>query len=1140
MKNKWKILGLIFIILLCAVLFAGVLFIWGDVLGYGELGQKISIWLQGMLLLLALILAPIIITNSRRVWAKDKALDESLNPSEKKKIEKPVQSSEFVSIKKFVSARYGVFWRRKVRKCLVLGALDDTEKLLPNLTSERWQHADSTLMLYGGDVLTELNENWLKMIRNRFGRIIGLRRKPLDAIVWVLPENYLVLSRQQQAKLEKSLALIKERYQTLGWQVPIYLVSTQTSQWSQTGRVEQGVGAFFNNLTAGNINKLDPLLDKLASSCCHKGMEQVVTDTRYSFLLQLSQNLIQQDKERIKQWLSKWLVLPKVPSPRGLLFSPVPAVISDVDELQYLPEHHLYMTPTWKTISDDAVRLKGKRTGVAWDSLCYSLLFIFTGAMCAGIVSSYFHNEMLITHSQELVDQVKEPLSGSYGEQLQAQYDLHLQMGQLIYRQQEGAPLNYRFGLSKNDEILNSLWPHYLAANERNIATSFLRWQKSNLNIFRANANDPSRSARLESSYELLKAYLMLSMPEKMDPRYLEDFATRKWLLANENNISNSEWQKLMPELVAFWGKAIQLNPDLAITSDKELVKDVRQILINLIGVQNAENTIYQAILQRASQNYANLTLASLLGDVDSRMLFNSEEELAGVFTREAWEDSVKDEIDTAAKSRQEQIDWVLSDGTQGTITSSISPDLLRQHLTDRYFKDYSTAWLTFLNSIKWKQANNVADVIEQLTLMSDTRQSPLVALMNEVKFQAEVAFTEDSLSDNFIRSAQDLLKDKRSARVSVRDVKTVNKNMKNVKGEASGPLTPTFSAVLNLLKTENSNGLSLQTYLLRVTQVRLKLQNITSSGNPQVTAKLLAKSVFQGSSVDLTETRDYGNLIAANLGDEWSSFGYNLFKLPLDQAWQVVLTPASNSFNDTWQQQIAYEWEKSFAGRYPFKDSENDASLAELARFLRPDAGVIDKFIASELAGVLEKQGDNWVINPVNAQGLNFSPEFIDALNLFNELSHQVIRNGDTKMSFDLMARSGSNIVRSELVIDKQKSDYFNQMPTWKRFSWPGDEYSPHAQLSWSSDESGLRLYDYYAGDWAWIRLLESASIRQIDSSRYELVWSVPGDGKLKYILRSQSGEGPMTLLKLRNFTLPKQVFDVSNQKEETVDIAL
>lgn len=1114
------------VILLVLIALALIFFIWRDSFSFlPTTGDK---WLGSLVVLVvALVLSHlhnlVFLMLNKVMKFHFKFSDQSHIDTDDKKPRKQKNSGPFADITNLLHHRYGLFWRRKTTKLLVLGSQNDTERLLPQLTTERWQLGENTLMLYGGDLGDDLNTAWLNALKTTFGRIIGLRRKPIDAVLWLLPDNYLNLTRPQQAKLEKNLLQMQQRNQELGWQAPIYLISTQLSDWQQTGRLEQGVGTFFSSLKLTNLDSVDKALDKLAQQCCEKGTRQVMADNSYAFLLQLSQNLVSQDKNRIKQWLAKWLSLPKALAPRGLLF--IPPTINQVDEQEalYLPEHNLVINPTWQTISLDAKKQSGKRMGLPWETLFCSLLLVFMAATSIGIVSSYYQNSRLIDNTSQLVAQLNDSTKAPYAERLQAQYALQLQLDQLLYRQVEGTPFSYRFGLNHNDQLLDAVWPHYLAANQRNIAEPFMAWQSQYLlTLTQMSPADPNRVKLVNSSYNVLKAYLMLARPDKTDAAYLGDFATQMW--SAPSDIDMSDWQKLMPQLVSFWGRNLSAHPDWATTASPELIKDVRQILINQIGLQNAENTIYQAILQRAGQNYANVTLVQLLGDIDSRMLFSSTDEVPGVFTRKAWEDVVKNEIASAAKSRQEQIDWVLSDDGK-LMSSSVSPDILRQRLTDRYFTDYSAAWLLFLNNIQWRQADNIADVIEQLTLMSDVRQSPMIALMNVIKYQGEVAYSGGGLSDNLLRSAQDLVKDKNPANL-------------NVKIEASGPLTPTFGPVLKLLNVENSNGngneLSLQTYLLRVTQVRLKLQNITSSANPQAMAKVLAKSVFQGTSVDLTETRDYGNLIAANLGEEWSGFGYSLFKQPLEQAWQVILTPAAKSFNEVWQSQIVYEWEKSFAGRYPFKDSENDASLAELARFLRPDAGVVDKFIASELGGILEKQGDKWVINPVNAQGLNFSPKFIETLNLFNALSSQLLTTGDAQISFDLMARSGYNVVRSELIIDKQKLHYFNQMPTWQRFSWPGDGYSPYAQLSFTSDDAGLKLYDYYSGDWAWIRLLESAFIKQIDSSRYQLVWKVGPERNLKYILRTQSGEGPLTLLKLKQFVLPKQVFDVSKNDVE------
>ncbi|MFY3739398.1 ImcF-related family protein, partial [Escherichia coli] len=82
----------------------------------------------------------------------------------------------------------------------------------------------------------------------------------------------------------------------------------------------------------------------------------------------------------------------------------------------------------------------------------------------------------------------------------------------------------------------------------------------------------------------------------------------------------------------------------------------------------------------------------------------------------------------------------------------------LKQRLTARYFADFSTAWLDFLNSLRWQRAVTLSDAIDQLTLMADVRQSPLVALMNTLNVQGRTGQTGEAISDSLVKSAKNLL----------------------------------------------------------------------------------------------------------------------------------------------------------------------------------------------------------------------------------------------------------------------------------------------------------------------------------------------------------------------------------------------
>lgn len=125
-------------------------------------------------------------------------------------------------------------------------------------------------------------------------------------------------------------------------------------------------------------------------------------------------------------------------------------------------------------------------------------------------------------------------------------------------------------------------------------------------------------------------------------------------------------------------------------------------------------------------------------------------------------------------------------------------------------------------------------------------------------------------------------------------------------------------------------------------------------------------------------------------------------------------------------------------------------------------------------------------------------------------------------------MARPSRDVARIQLALDGQSLDYFNQMESWQSFTWPGNTYYPGVALSWQSVSTEMRLYKHNQGNWGFIRLLDKAQITPLDSSRTQLVWITPDGKPLKFVLRSELGEGPLALLKLRGFRLPVSVFSV------------
>lgn len=339
-------------------------------------------------------------------------------------------------------------------------------------------------------------------------------------------------------------------------------------------------------------------------------------------------------------------------------------------------------------------------------------------------------------------------------------------------------------------------------------------------------------------------------------------------------------------------------------------------------------------------------------------------------------------------------------------------------------------------------------------------------------------------------------------------------------------------------------NGVSLSRVLTAETTVRLKLQQIQSSPDPQSMARALAQAVFQGKLSDLSQARDDAALAAASLGAQWAGFGQALFVQPLDAAWQAVLQPAAASLNDAWRAGVAAPFQSLFASRYPFSPTTADASFAEFGRYVRPDTGLVNRFIESELSGMLKRQGDEWVPNELAPQSLQFDPKFLAMLRLIGPMGAHLYAQGEAGYHFELMPQSTPDVTRTELTVDGHEVVYFNQRDAWSPLAWPGNGLGGHASLTWETLDAGLRVAFDATGDWAFLRMLEKAQVKQLDDTRYELVWHAgeasddtkapvaPSDGSamlpvpLHYVLRVQEGAGPLDLLKLRGFRMPERIF--------------
>ncbi|WP_332835545.1 type VI secretion IcmF C-terminal domain-containing protein, partial [Herbaspirillum huttiense] len=213
-------------------------------------------------------------------------------------------------------------------------------------------------------------------------------------------------------------------------------------------------------------------------------------------------------------------------------------------------------------------------------------------------------------------------------------------------------------------------------------------------------------------------------------------------------------------------------------------------------------------------------------------------------------------------------------------------------------------------------------------------------------------------------------------------------------------------------------------------------------------------------------------------------------------------------------------------------------ASLPEMARFMRPDNGVIAQFVTTQLAGVIERRGDQWVAaQGADHEALTVDPAFLNSLNKMTQVSTILFSSGDARVRYELQAIPTPGVTDMKFVLAGRTFHYFNQKQDWVPFEWPGQSIESLSHIEWQTQQGGLRSALGSQGRFGLIRLLERATVSQQDSARYLLTWKPDTSQEiaLKVQLRSEVGRGPLDVLQLRGFALPARIFLTGTGKANT-----
>lgn len=685
---------------------------------------------------------------------------------------KPAQP--FASLKHFLRRRYGRLWRNKVRLLWVAGEAAQIAAIAPGLAQQQWLEGRGTVLIHGGSLSATVDIERLSALRRLRGR------RPLDGIVLALDN-----AQATAATLDGYLRTLEQVAQVLRYQPPVYLWQLHDSDWPQDTRITQTLGALFPPRAVPQ--DVERQLRAILPAMLAQGTQQLCADSSHDYLLRVAKWLKEGGISGWKTLLTPWLTghLQQIPL-RGLLFCPSLKAEEAVDNGLY--PHRWSAPAVWQGIIADCGRARGVPVGGAWRRSLGVGLLALIALWAAGSLLSFIVNRQQIVSATQRVQLLRQPVVND--QQLIDLQVLRNDIGRLQNQLANGTPWYQRFGLNHNAPLSAALLPWYGRANQRLIRDAAAQALTRQLTVLvNLPPRSPQRAQLAKAGYDQLKAYLMMARPDKADAAFYRQAMTAAQ--QTRQGVAPALWQSIAPDLWGFYMDNLPSQPTWRITPDAALVTQARQVLLAQIGRRNAESTLYENMLLQVRRNYADMTLEDMTPQTNASRLFTTEEVVPGMFTRQ-------------------------------TVSGDVSPEALKQRLTDRYFTDFAGAWLGFLNSIRLNPARNIADVTDQLTLAGDVRQSPLIALMNTLAWQGQTGQQREGVADSLVKSAKNLLdKDKQPF-------------IDQQAGGARGPLESTFGPLLALMGKNPSQSvvaadstLSLQTWLTRLTRVRLRLQQV-------------------------------------------------------------------------------------------------------------------------------------------------------------------------------------------------------------------------------------------------------------------------------------------------------------------------
>jgi len=641
---------------------------------------------------------------------------------------------------------------------------------------------------------------------------------------------------------------------------------------------------------------------------------------------------------------------------------------------------------------------------------------------------------------------------------------------------------------------------------------------------------------KLEDGYNALKTYLMLKQKERMDASHLSDQIPkywRPWLAANRGKGSPEEINRLAERAVAFYVSQVAEDDLPLIDNREDLVATSRDVLRGAFRQLPAVERVYNELKARANTQFAPLTVGRILNNRDLDLVAGSVA-LPGAFTREAWDKYFKNAITEASKGEVKGDDWVLASSTLDNLGKDGNTERNRHELEGYYKAEYAKEWKKFLQGVAIQDFSSLENAALALGRLSDAQNSALKLILAKAAY--ETAWDNPSQLSKSIESAKNSVLERTEKLVLGTTAPAPTPAATAQLGEVGGKY-----AFLATMTTAAEGGRApLTAYLDLLAKLKGKMAQVAANPESGAAAKQLMQATLGGSGSEFTEALTLvDGVLLANASEDAKEIARPLLVRPLIQAYATLIHPVEQDINRAWQAEVLGQW-KGLSAKYPFADSSNEASMADIAKFLKPGEGTLSRFVDKNLTGLVTKRGDALVPRTWANLGVSFNPGFLAGVSRLTSIGTAVLQEGDGA-KFELQPVPTPGLSEILVEVDGQVLRYRNGPQPWAAFTWPNGAAgsAQGARLQVVSFAGAATSVANFAGRLGLMRLLSQARVDdhggqtallewRFKSSRQgvEKVSTAEADNEVvRFNFRMVSGANPLSLSGLRRVGLPDKV---------------